>query len=296
MTTDQHVGGCPSEKETEMTMNTSLVEAIDPFAMSLLQRKSIYLFATQCEKKKQEKEAEVCYLKCIQGLSSNSEFEELPKCLHALANLYSQQGDFEKALPFVQAEKMFYENAIIDSQKHNEKNTLGLAESNESTVEEENSNAAKRAQEFEMLSKLCRDENKPSLALEYAAKALKLKKDAFGEDALRSPEHIQIFTCAYADVGKKAYMESMQKYLNIPKEEREAIESPDIDDGALPLQTFLFRVAVSIFVLIGSLVIVWKCFCWYSRDICQEVSDELYFIDLRLRFLLFSLKEHLVLS
>ena len=55
-----------------------------------------------------------CYLACIQGLDGQvGKFPQLPQCLRHIARLYFAEEEYEKAVHFVQAEKLYYETAIL---------------------------------------------------------------------------------------------------------------------------------------------------------------------------------------
>eukprot|EP01136_Pigoraptor_vietnamica_P030432 Opistho-1_new@89667 len=56
-----------------------------------------------------------CYVAALKDLRSSEGFVLLPKCLGAIAQLYYDAGDFERAVHFRHAEKVYYEKALIDA-------------------------------------------------------------------------------------------------------------------------------------------------------------------------------------
>ncbi|KAL4238597.1 hypothetical protein ACF0H5_003304 [Mactra antiquata] len=66
-------------------------------------------------------EALKCYLKCLVGLKENSKFALLPQCLRNIGEIYYGRDEYEKAISFIQAEKLYYESVLVDDselQKH----------------------------------------------------------------------------------------------------------------------------------------------------------------------------------
>lgn len=178
----------------------------------------------------QQDSALKCLLGAITGLTEESSFDELPKCLHAVADIYSDKKEYEKAVYFIQAEKMYYETALIDIASVTDvpsDTRQGQADGDEDrseTPNEENgeeakddpdddlSPDAKKGQEFENLARLCLREGKLQLALEYCGKATKLYQAVFGEDHPVTMAALDLFTVIYADVGKKLYSDAIQKF------------------------------------------------------------------------------------
>ncbi|XP_013386191.1 uncharacterized protein LOC106155754 isoform X1 [Lingula anatina] len=159
-----------------------------------------------------------CYLGCLTGLEEGSGFTYLPQCLHSVADVYFKKEEYEKAIQFIQAEKMYYESALID--------TMGLEKRVEDRKKEkesgdtsppvtgEESLDALRATEYEELSKLCLERDQPRLALDYIAKATKLRQQVFGEQHPITVKSLDFFTVVYAEVGKQQYKESLQKHTD----------------------------------------------------------------------------------
>ena len=260
-------------------LGLKVVKGLEPSAMSLDERDQVFNLGSLLIDKGNLDDAEVCYLKCIQGLEPDEDFSSLPKCLNGLAKIYSSRGQYGQALPFIQAEKLFYENALIGVQKDFRCGKDGIARQNSNSKEDR---IEERAEEFEKLSKLCMEEKKPTLALEYAAKALKLKKDLYGEDNL--PKHMGIFSEAYSEVGKEEYEKSLRKYRNIPLEQREMIENPELAVEPLSVTSFILYIVglslvVTMLVTGGTYIL-----CRHMGNLCYELMDELYFVELKMKY------------
>jgi len=53
--------------------------------------------------------------------TAGSGFLYLPQCLHQIAECYHLKDEDEKAIQFLKAEKIYYETALIDTQRMQEK-------------------------------------------------------------------------------------------------------------------------------------------------------------------------------
>uniref|UniRef100_A0A3B3RN35 Consortin N-terminal domain-containing protein n=1 Tax=Paramormyrops kingsleyae TaxID=1676925 RepID=A0A3B3RN35_9TELE len=131
-----------------------------------------------------------CFLSCLLGLPHVHSFPSLPNCLHQIAELFIEEKNV-KALQFIQAEKMFYEVALIELTA-----LQGAAE--------ELSELASQAQDYERLAQLC-IMSKPHLALEYSGKATKIRQKAFGNDHPITARSLELLASVYAEIGKTEY-------------------------------------------------------------------------------------------
>ncbi|XP_067681336.1 uncharacterized protein [Haliotis asinina] len=154
-----------------------------------------------------------CYLACLSHLTPQSNFVLLPQCLRNIADLYYRKEEYEKAILFIQAEKLFYENALVDTNEIQQKiESLRQGDTTDTSRSNEDAKIAAdslRADEYEHLAKLCVDKEQPQLALEYAGKATKLRQKIYGNDNPITKESLDFFATLYAEVGKQQYSDSM---------------------------------------------------------------------------------------
>ncbi|KAK7471514.1 hypothetical protein BaRGS_00035853 [Batillaria attramentaria] len=177
-----------------------------------------------------------CYLGCLAGLSKDTRFVLLPQCLRNIAEIYYANQEYEKAIHFVQAEKLYYENALINTEEIQKKlEELHLIqESGDAPARTTDARTVEtlRAEEYEHLAKLCMDKSQPQLALEYAGKCTKLRQQLFGEHHPKTQESLDYFATLYAEVGKQQYTDSMET-LGGPSEGEHHPEAgtPDSEDS-----------------------------------------------------------------
>ncbi|KAL9953256.1 hypothetical protein ACROYT_G040642 [Oculina patagonica] len=170
-----------------------------------------------------------CLLACVRGLKDGSEFQQLPDCLHNIAEIYSQIGDYENAVSFAQAEKLYYETSLISvgnevqSKQVEPDNTASFSTSDKSTgnkvsqpeVKDDpqgQSAEARSANEYEKLAHMCLKQKDAQLALEYCGKAVKLRQSIYGEEHPITKRTLDLFTVIYAEMGKEQYTAAMQKF------------------------------------------------------------------------------------
>lgn len=149
-----------------------------------------------------------CYLKCLVGLKRDSKFALLPQCLRNIGDIYYGKNEYDKAISFIQAEKLYYESVLIDDselQRHIDEVTSSVGEC-DTNID------LLRASEYEQLAKLCMDEKQPQLALEYAGKATKLRQKVYGSEHPIVKQSLDYFATIYAEVGKVQYSESLRKF------------------------------------------------------------------------------------
>ncbi|XP_062506022.1 uncharacterized protein LOC134182603 isoform X2 [Corticium candelabrum] len=160
-----------------------------------------------------------CYMDCLKDLKDGTSFSKLPQCLHRIADIYYEDKQYEKALQFIQAEKLYYEKALIDlgdllgnqDEKPNISNADVLAQS---AIPESDSHLVNKAAEYEKLARLCLEDQKPHLALEYCGKATKIQQSVFGDSHPITLQTLELFTSIYAEVGRLQYCDAMKRYTN----------------------------------------------------------------------------------
>uniref|UniRef100_A0A3Q3QCV3 Consortin N-terminal domain-containing protein n=1 Tax=Monopterus albus TaxID=43700 RepID=A0A3Q3QCV3_MONAL len=168
-------------------------------------REGLFELGQQLQQQGEYRAALHCFLSCLLGLTHVQSFTSLPNCLHQIGELFITEKN-GKALQFIQAEKMFYEVALIEltalqGSTPQEEATLGSAGW---TTPEELSEQACKAQHLERLAQLC-IMSKPHLALEYSGKATKIHQRAFGNDHPITARSLELMATVYAEIGKTEY-------------------------------------------------------------------------------------------
>ncbi|XP_067336093.1 nutritionally-regulated adipose and cardiac enriched protein homolog isoform X3 [Channa argus] len=175
-------------------------------------REGLFELGQQLQQQGEYQAALHCFLSCLLGLTHVQSFTSLPNCLHQIAELFITEKNYGKALQFIQAEKMFYEVAMIEltalqgSTGPQEEATLGSAGW---TTPEELSEQASQAQHLERLAQLCIMSKQPHLALEYSGKATKIHQRAFGNDHPITARSLELMATVYAEIGKTEYSDSL---------------------------------------------------------------------------------------
>ncbi|KAF3701233.1 Consortin [Channa argus] len=175
-------------------------------------REGLFELGQQLQQQGEYQAALHCFLSCLLGLTHVQSFTSLPNCLHQIAELFITEKNYGKALQFIQAEKMFYEVALIEltalqgSTGPQEEATLGSAGW---TTPEELSEQASQAQHLERLAQLCIMSKQPHLALEYSGKATKIHQRAFGNDHPITARSLELMATVYAEIGKTEYSDSL---------------------------------------------------------------------------------------
>ncbi|XP_046905543.1 nutritionally-regulated adipose and cardiac enriched protein homolog isoform X2 [Hypomesus transpacificus] len=170
-----------------------------------------------------------CFLSSLLGLTHVQSFASLPNCLHQIAELFITEKNYGKALQFIQAEKMFYEVALIEltslhgSKGPQEEAMLGSAGGCGSP--EELSDQASQAQHLERLAQLCIMSKRPHLALEYSGKATKIHQKAFGNDHPITARSLELLATVYAEIGKTEYSDSLGQCVSALSKRFTAAES-----------------------------------------------------------------------
>ncbi|XP_028421185.1 nutritionally-regulated adipose and cardiac enriched protein homolog isoform X2 [Perca flavescens] len=191
-------------------------------------REGLFELGQQLQQQGEYQAALHCFLSCLLGLTHVQSFTSLPNCLHQIAELFITEKNYEKALQFIQAEKMFYEVALIEltalqgSTGPQEEATLGSAGW---TTPEELSEQASQAQQLERLAQLCIMSKQPHLALEYSGKAAKIHQRAFGNDHPITARSLELMATVYAEIGKTEYSDSLGQCVSALSKHFAAAES-----------------------------------------------------------------------
>ncbi|XP_034078170.1 nutritionally-regulated adipose and cardiac enriched protein homolog isoform X2 [Gymnodraco acuticeps] len=191
-------------------------------------REGLFELGQQLQQQGESQAALHCFLSCLLGLTHVQSFNSLPNCLHQIAELFITENNYEKALQFIQAEKMFYEVALIEltalqgSTGSQEEATLGSAGW---TTPEELSEQASQAQHLERLAQLCIMSKQPHLALEYSGKAAKIHQRAFGNDHPITARSLELMATVYAEIGKTEYSDSLGQCVSALSKRFAAAES-----------------------------------------------------------------------
>lgn len=159
-----------------------------------------------------------CFLDCLRGMQECQYFAKLPQTLHHLGELYHLLGSYDKAVEFAQAEKLFYEAVIVRSEgarkdavpkrTKSRKKPFGKRSRSSgggSNPAEYGELLVKKADEYEMLARICTKERKFELAVDYCGKAAKLKRSVYGPDHPITLASLEYFTLVYAELGRMEY-------------------------------------------------------------------------------------------
>ncbi|XP_018583239.1 nutritionally-regulated adipose and cardiac enriched protein homolog isoform X2 [Scleropages formosus] len=178
-------------------------------------REGLYELGSRLQQQGESRAALRCFLSCLLGLPHVHSFRSLPDCLHQIAELFIEEKNYVKALRFIQAEKMFYEVALIEltalqgnagAQEASPPGSPGWDSPEEPL---ELSELASQAQDYERLAQLCIMSKRPHLALEYSGKATKIRQKAFGNDHPITARSLELLASVYAEIGKTEYSDSL---------------------------------------------------------------------------------------
>ncbi|KAH9505540.1 hypothetical protein Btru_055834 [Bulinus truncatus] len=170
---------------------------------------SIFQLASQLERKGNFDAALQNYLKCLKGLKSH--FFLLPHCLHKIADIYYNKGEYELALQFAQAENLCYETSPIindEIQSHLEEIIVDIGQSPMDLTDL--NLEALRADEFELMAKDYSHKKQLNKALEYAGKCAKTRQQIYGDNHEKTKSALNLFKSLYAD-------EKIQQYIGLKK-------------------------------------------------------------------------------
>ncbi|XP_053701233.1 nutritionally-regulated adipose and cardiac enriched protein homolog isoform X2 [Synchiropus splendidus] len=191
-------------------------------------REGLFELGQQLQQQGEYQAALHCFLSCLLGLTHVQSFTSLPNCLHQIAELFITEKNYGKALQFIQAEKMFYEVALIEltalhsSTGPQEEATLGSAGW---TSPEDLTEQTCQAQHLERLAQLCIMSKQPHLALEYSGKATKIHQRAFGNDHPITARSLELMATVYAEIGKTEYSDSLGQCVSALSKRFAAAES-----------------------------------------------------------------------
>lgn len=195
--TPTHVGFSGDEQKEILLIGD--VGALDSQGRNALFEKGI-----EFERKGKPGLALQCYLACIQGLDGQVEqFPQLPLCLRYIARLYFAEEQYEKAVHFVQAEKLYYETALLASEG---------SDSPERKPDDLKAMMVARAAEFEQLSDMCLQNKNVGLALDYIGKAVKINEAVHGKDDPLTRRSRDKFSYIYAEEGKIQYNDALARF------------------------------------------------------------------------------------
>lgn len=210
------------------------------------ERQLIFEKGIKFKKKGNYQHALYCLLACVRELKEGSDFPQLPECLHNIAEIYSLLEDYENAVSFAQAEKLYYETSLInvttESQEGEEQGSKGSANASATGKDTEakatqpenkddpqgSSAEARSANEYEKLAHMCLKQKNAQLALEYCGKAVKLRQSIYGGEHPVTKRTLDLFTVIYAEMGKEQYSAAMQKFHET-KQPEEAVPEKAAD-------------------------------------------------------------------
>ncbi|CAG5866404.1 unnamed protein product [Menidia menidia] len=172
-------------------------------------REGLFELGQQLQQQGEYQAALHCFLSCLLGLTHVQSFTSLPNCLHqpyscfVLSTTATEAVELRsfchyphgkkvkdgKALQFIQAEKMFYEVALIE------------------------------------LTALQGSAGEPHLALEYSGKATKIHQRAFGNDHPITARSLELMATVYAEIGKTEYSDSLGQCVSALSKRFAAAES-----------------------------------------------------------------------
>ncbi|PVD26022.1 hypothetical protein C0Q70_13690 [Pomacea canaliculata] len=189
----------------------------DKSALDAEGRNQLFAQGVMLDRQGKKEEALKHYLNCLFGLSRETRFVLLPQCLRNIAEIYYEMQEYDKAIHFIQAEKLYYENALINTEEIQKKlDEMQLTKRKEEPTTEVHDLTAEvlRAEEFEHLAKLCMDHKQPQLAMEYAGKCSQMRQQVLGEHHPKTKESLDLFASLYAEAGKQQYIDSLEAFSN----------------------------------------------------------------------------------
>ncbi|XP_035690455.1 uncharacterized protein LOC118425609 [Branchiostoma floridae] len=204
--------GEEEEEQVVMEESSSEDESLPELSMELdgPRRDALFEKGVQYQNRGRLEYALKCYLGCLRDLDETEGFSKLPQCLHQIADTFYRKEEYDKAVQFIQAEKMYYENALIDTTELQK----ALSEATRSGQGDTGTPDPRvlRAMEFENLARMCVQRKKPQLALEYCGKAVKAYQTVLGDDHPATTQCLDYFTVIYAEAGRKEYSDAMGQF------------------------------------------------------------------------------------
>lgn len=179
----------------------------------------LYDRGVELKSQKEPEDALLCFLECLKGMQECQYFAKLPQTLHELAEVYRSLSRFDEAVEFSQAEKLFYEVVIADLRNAKEGGASRISTGSKLRDDpaEYGDLLIRKADEFEHLARVSAKEEKFSLALDYCAKAVKIRQSVFGPEHLVTTATLEYFTVLYAEVGRAEYAVAVQHLQTLPE-------------------------------------------------------------------------------
>lgn len=135
------------------------------------------------------------FLKCLEGMQKCEYFAKLPQTLHQLSEVYKCLNYTDQAEEYARAEKLFYQAVITESPRAareggaKSKTKRKPFSKKPRTVTSDVCNPAeyfpvlaKKAEEFDRLSRACAEEGKFHLALDHCSKAVTIRECIYGQN------------------------------------------------------------------------------------------------------------------
>ncbi|XP_020909273.1 uncharacterized protein LOC110247210 [Exaiptasia diaphana] len=227
------------ENDEEKADDNEGLDGLAIFAQQLNDRDRLVLYdkAVRLKRKGSFTNALQCFLCCLQGLKERNRFPVLPECLHHIADIYSKQEDYETAIQFAQAEKLYYETALITINRDEKPepwdsipyrkpaSNINTTSQDQTFTQTAVSEEARKADEYEKLAHMCLKQKNPQLALDYCAKAVKLQQACYGEQHPTTLQTLDLFTVIYAEMGKQQYKAAMEKFTAAQEKEQQTKQS-----------------------------------------------------------------------
>lgn len=195
------------------------------------------------------------FLACILGFQKHRvPFRKLAQCINYISTLYFDMECYEEAVKYQQTERFIYEEALLNltakqeadrqkleseeksrSRSAKERNvdaedgiSIASASTHDSErfdLQENQHPLLRRADEFDRLSKVFGEEKNHALALDYAAKAVKLRQVARNEDSITDSSYLETFLRQYAELGRQQYQTTLDEYHRLSAQEASSSSS-----------------------------------------------------------------------
>ncbi|KAK2826087.1 hypothetical protein Q5P01_020301 [Channa striata] len=192
-------------------------------------REGLFELGQQLQQQGEYQAALHCFLSCLLGLTHVQSFTSLPNCLHQIAELFITEKNYGKALQFIQAEKMFYEVALIELTALQGSTGKASGGGFSGLCRMDNPRGAFGAglpgSAPRTLAQLCIMSKQPHLALEYSGKATKIHQRAFGNDHPITARSLELMATVYAEIGKTEYSDSLGQCVSALSKRFAAAES-----------------------------------------------------------------------
>ncbi|XP_058881808.1 consortin-like [Acipenser ruthenus] len=142
--------------------------------------------STSCQQKMDKMSLLQSLFSSLQGGMEQSDSSVLPQCLHQIAETYFQEHDYEKAVQFIQLERLYHEQLLsnLSAIQKQWESRRKVAQSQE-TKPFRNTLNTLEAQELATLTKLCKTHQQPTLTAEKPVAAENTLKNSL--IALKKP-------------------------------------------------------------------------------------------------------------